>query len=87
VALSRGFPRVDSSTTLPCDVRSFLEGPDRPPRLPDLLHNRSAERALCEELGRRMRDACVLVETLSRRPVCPVGQQSSEPQSQQEPIC
>jgi hypothetical protein len=26
VALSRGFPRVDSSTTLPCDVRSFLEG-------------------------------------------------------------
>ncbi len=26
VALSRGFPRVDSSTTLPCDVRTFLEG-------------------------------------------------------------
>ena len=25
VALSRGFPRVDLSTTLPCDVRTFLE--------------------------------------------------------------
>ena len=25
VALSRGFPRVDSSTTLPCDVPTFLE--------------------------------------------------------------
>jgi hypothetical protein len=27
VALSRGFPRVDSSTTLPFDVRTFLEDP------------------------------------------------------------
>jgi len=26
VALSRGFPRVDISTTLPFDVRTFLEG-------------------------------------------------------------
>jgi len=25
VALSRGFPRVNLSTTLPCDVRTFLE--------------------------------------------------------------
>jgi len=25
VALSLGFPRVDLSTTLPCDVRTFLE--------------------------------------------------------------
>src|SRR6185312_5853536 len=26
VALSRGFPRVGLPTTLPCDVRTFLEG-------------------------------------------------------------
>ena len=26
MALSRGFPRVDPSTTLPFDVRTFLEG-------------------------------------------------------------
>jgi hypothetical protein len=26
VALSRGFPRVDLSTTSPFDVRTFLEG-------------------------------------------------------------
>src|SRR5438876_564145 len=26
VALSRGFPRVDLSTTSPCDVRTFLKG-------------------------------------------------------------
>jgi len=26
VALSRGFPRVDLPTTLPCDVRTFLQG-------------------------------------------------------------
>jgi hypothetical protein len=26
VALSRGFPRVDLPTTLPFDVRTFLEG-------------------------------------------------------------
>src|SRR5215218_7438254 len=26
VALSRGFPRVGFPTTLPCDVRTFLEG-------------------------------------------------------------
>jgi len=26
VALSRGFPRVDVSTTSPCDVRTFLKG-------------------------------------------------------------
>ena len=26
MALSRGFPRVDISTTLPFDVRTFLEG-------------------------------------------------------------
>jgi len=35
VALSRGFPRVDLSTTLPFDVRTFLKGLE-PSRLPDL---------------------------------------------------
>jgi hypothetical protein len=39
VALSRGFPRVDRSTTLPFDVRTFLEGKS-PPRLPDLHSSR-----------------------------------------------
>src|ERR1019366_3364994 len=44
VALSRGFPRVDLSTTLPCDVRTFLEGsgPPRPPDLPGQLSGRGA---------------------------------------------
>src|SRR3954465_4966141 len=33
VALSRGFPRVGVPTTLPCDVRTFLDGLSLPPRL------------------------------------------------------
>src|SRR3954447_10595561 len=38
VALSRGFPRVGVPTTLPCDVRTFLDGLSLPPRLLGLPH-------------------------------------------------
>src|SRR5208282_1364958 len=48
VALSRGFPRVGPPTTSPCDVRTFLEDPERPPRLLGLPHHRSAPWARCE---------------------------------------
>jgi hypothetical protein len=37
VALSRGFPRVGFPTTLPCGVRTFLEGPVVSPASPRLL--------------------------------------------------
>jgi hypothetical protein len=37
VALSRGFPRVGTPTTLPCGVRTFLEGPVVSPASPRLL--------------------------------------------------
>jgi hypothetical protein len=37
VALSRGFPRVGLPTTLPCGVRTFLEGPVVSPVSPRLL--------------------------------------------------
>ena len=57
MALSRGFPRVDISTTLPCDVRTFLEGPERSPRLLDLPLHRSARDCTCEELGKKMKRA------------------------------
>src|SRR3954452_15870179 len=38
VALPRGFPRVGVPTTLPCDVRTFLDGLSVPPRLLGLPH-------------------------------------------------
>jgi hypothetical protein len=47
VALSRGFPRVDLSTTLPFDVRTFLKGLE-PSRLHDLQSQLSGWRALRE---------------------------------------
>ena len=37
MALSRGFPRVSSPTTLPCGVRTFLEGSVVSPTSPRLL--------------------------------------------------
>ena len=37
MALSRGFPRVGTPTTLPCGVRTFLEGPVVSPTSPRLL--------------------------------------------------
>jgi hypothetical protein len=52
VALSRGFPRVDSSTTLPFGVRTFLENPlsGGAPRLLDLQSQGSAwEKAVLGE--------------------------------------
>src|SRR3954462_3955889 len=56
VALSRGFPRVGVPTTLPCDVRTFLEGLSLPPRLPG-LHIESTVRtpALQRRAGRPLR--------------------------------
>lgn len=33
VALSRGFPQVGNPTTVPCDVRTFLDGFSLPPQL------------------------------------------------------
>ena len=41
MALSRGFPRVDSSTTLLCDVRTFLGGL-RPRGCLACIHNLAA---------------------------------------------
>ena len=42
MALSRGFPRVGFPTTLPCGVRTFLEGPVVSPTSPRLLGRQHA---------------------------------------------
>src|SRR3954468_23276260 len=67
VALSRGFPRVGVPTTLPCDVRTFLDGLSLPPRLLGLPHQATGRAAAIRGGGEMARDAC----SLARAGRCP----------------
>src|SRR3954454_22690432 len=67
VALSRGFPRVGVPTTLPCDVRTFLDGLSLPPRLLGLPHQPTGRAAAIRGGEEMARDAC----SLARAGRCP----------------
>jgi hypothetical protein len=57
VALSRGFRRVGPPTTLPCGVRTFLEGPVFSPTSPRLLGRQPINSRASEPLRRPPRSA------------------------------
>src|SRR3954467_347826 len=68
VALSRGFPRVGVPTTLPCDVRTFLDGLSLPPRLLGLPHQPTGQAPAIRGAGPWPRGSAVPPSAAGPRP-------------------